>query len=39
MKTRLIEHTWGDTMLRYWIAEETGRIGLEIIPAAMAGQI
>jgi alpha-galactosidase len=36
MKTRLIEHTWGDIILRYRLAEETGRTGLEIIPAAMA---
>jgi alpha-galactosidase len=39
MKTRLIEHVFGDTLLRYRVCEQTGRTGLEIIPAAMAGQI
>ena len=39
MKTRLIEHVFGDTLLRYRVCEQTGRTGLEIIPATMAGQI
>ncbi len=39
MKTRIIEHTWGDTLLRYRIDCENGRTGLEIIPAAMAGRV
>lgn len=39
MKTRIIEHTCGDTLLRYRIDCENGRTGLEIIPAVMVGQV
>ncbi|MBU3666548.1 MAG: alpha-galactosidase [Chthoniobacterales bacterium] len=39
MKAGLIEHNCGDTLLRYRIDAGSGRTGLEIIPAALAGQV